>query len=169
MVKSLATTPEEYLAGLPDDKRPAIAGVRDVILRNLPKGYRETVGYGMLTYCVPLARYPDTYNGQPLCYAALAAHKSYCALYLMSAYGDPDEARWLAREFEKAGKKLDMGKSCLRFRSPDDLPLDAIGSIIARTSPEDFVRRYEASRAKPSSGGKPRAAGTGARRKRRPS
>jgi hypothetical protein len=104
------------------------------------------MGYGMLTYYVPLETYPDTYNGQPLCYAALAAHKSYCALYLMTAYGDPKESAWLAREFDKAGKKLDMGKSCIRFRSADDLPLDAIGEILARTPPQEFIRRYEASR-----------------------
>jgi hypothetical protein len=105
------------------------------------------MGFGMIGYTIPLERYPDTYNGQPLCYAGLAAQKHHYALYLMCAYGDPAEAEWLASEFRKAGKRLDMGKSCVRFRRLDDLPLDAIGRFVARTTPEAFIARYEAARA----------------------
>ena len=100
----------------------------------------------MLNYGVPLSRFPNTYNGQPLCYAALAAQKNYCSLYLMSVYGDkPHEAR-LREGFAAAGKKLDMGKSCVRFRSPDDLPLDVVGELIASVPVEKWIAVYEKSR-----------------------
>jgi len=147
MVSSNATTPRDYLAALPEDRRRSISAVRAVIRKNLPKGYRESMGFGMICYGIPLEDYPDTYNGQPLCYAALAAQKNYCALYLMGAYGDAGETARLASEFKKAGKKLDMGKSCVRFKTPDDLPLDAIGRVIAGTAPKAFIARYEAARA----------------------
>jgi hypothetical protein len=147
MFSSRATTPEAYLSELPDARRQAVAAVRAVVLKHLPKGYQESMGYGILTYCIPLADYPDTYNGQPLCYVALGAHKNYCSLYLMSAYGDPKEAAWLASAFKKAGKKLDMGKSCVHFKTADDLPLDAIGRFIARTRPKAYIARCKAARA----------------------
>lgn len=146
MAMSRAATPEQYLAELPSDRRETIGGMRTLILKNLPKGYRESMGFGMITYSIPLERFPDTYNGQPLCYAALAAQKGYCSVYLMNCYGSAKEAADLVAAFRKAGKKLDMGKSCVRFRSLDDLPLDAIARVIAATSPDSFIRRYEASR-----------------------
>jgi hypothetical protein len=142
-----AATVEEYLDALPPERRAVLSAVRDVVRRNLPAGYREEMGFGMIGYTIPLERYPDTYNGQPLCYASLAAQKNHYALYLMCAYGDPAEAEWLASELRKAGKRLDMGKSCVRFRRLDDLPLDAIGRFIARTTPETFIARHEAARA----------------------
>ncbi|HEX2202692.1 MAG TPA: DUF1801 domain-containing protein [Longimicrobium sp.] len=148
MVQSRAATVEEYLAELPEDRRAVVSAVRDVVVRNLPEGYRESVGYGMITYAIPLERYPDTYNKQPLAYAALAAQKNYYALYLTTPYQDPAQAEWLRDEFEKAGKKLDMGKSCLRFKKLDDLPLDAVGRVIASTPPDAFIAQYEAARAK---------------------
>ena len=144
MVASRATTVAEYLAELPADRRKVIAAVRAVVRRNLPAGYKELVGYGMICYSVPLSSYPDTYNGQPLCYAALAAQKHYFALYLMSVYGDAARTTALQDAFKKAGKKLDMGKSCVRFRTLDDLPLDAIGHTIAATPVKAFIARYEA-------------------------
>jgi hypothetical protein len=144
---SRAATPEAYLSELPDTRRQALAAVRAVVLKNLPKGYQESMGYGILTYCIPLADHPDTYNGQPLCYVALGAHKNYCSLYLMSAYGDPKEAAWLASAFKRAGKKLDMGKSCVHFKTADDLPLDVIGRFIARTKPKTYIARCERARA----------------------
>ncbi|HYH81007.1 MAG TPA: DUF1801 domain-containing protein [Longimicrobium sp.] len=147
MAKSAASTVDEYLAELPEDRRRALATVRDVVLRHLPEGYHESISYGMIGYGIPLERYPDTYNGQPLAFAALAAQKSYNALYLNCVYQDPERDRELREAFAAAGKKLDMGKSCIRFRSPDDLPLDAIGRIIAATPPETFIARYEAARA----------------------
>jgi hypothetical protein len=148
MASSRAATIEEYLEELPQDRREVVSAVRDVVRRNLPGGYRETMNRGMITYEVPLERYPRTYNGQPLAYAALAAQKNYFALYLTGAYQDPDAETWLREEFRKAGKKLDMGKSCVRFRKLDDLPLDVIGRAIASTPLDAFIARYEASRQK---------------------
>ena len=146
MVASHAGTVREYLAALPPDRRATVAAVRKVILEHLPRGFEEAMQYGMIGYRVPLARYPATYNGQPLAVAALAAQKGYTSLYLMNVYGDRATERWFADAFRKAGKKLDMGKSCVRFKSVDDLPLDVIGQAIARTSVEDFIASYEASR-----------------------
>lgn len=147
MAKSAASTVEEYLAELPDDKRQALSAVREVVLRNLPDGYREMMTFGMIGYGIPLERYPNTYNGQPLAFAALAAQKNYNALYLTCVYQDPEQEGELRDGFEAAGKKLDMGKSCIRFKQPNDLALDAIGRIIAATPPERFIQRHEAARA----------------------
>lgn len=146
MATSSAKTVAEYLAGLPRERRAAIETVRNVVRKNLPKGYREAMGFGMIVWQVPLHRYPDTYNGQPLCYAALASQKQYCALYLMGVYQVPAQAARLRAAFEAEGKKADMGKSCIRFRRPEDLPLATIGKLVAGTPVEVFVARYEASR-----------------------
>lgn len=148
MIQPTPTTPDEYLAALPAERRAVVAAIRDLVLKNLPKGLVETVRSGMLSYEIPLERYPKTYNKLPLTYAALAAQKNYCALYLMSVYSDPAEAKRLEDGFRKAGKKLDIGKSCVRFRKLDDLALDAIGRAIAGTSVETFIERYEATRRK---------------------
>jgi hypothetical protein len=117
--------------------------VRAVVRKNLPKGYKEAVGYGMICYRVPLSTYPDTYNGQPLCYAALAAQKNYCALYLVNVYGDMPTAKAFREGFKKAGKKLDMGKSCVRFKTAGDLPLNVIGKTIAAMPVAAFIAKYE--------------------------
>ena len=148
MVQSKAQTVKGYLDELPADRRKEIAKVRSVVKKNLPKGYCESMGFGMICYVIPLARYPDTYNKQPLGTAALAAQKNYNALYLMGAYADPKRRKQLEDAFKKSGKKIDMGKSCLRFRKADDLPLDAIGDIIASTPPEKMIAMYEAARPK---------------------
>jgi hypothetical protein len=147
-MKSTATTVEEYLAELPAEKRESLATVREVILRNLPEGYRESMSFGMIGYGIPLERYPDTYNKQPLSYAALAAQKHYNALYLMSVYQGGEAEQRLRKAFAAAGLKLDIGKSCIRFRKPEDLPLEAIGELIAMTPPEAFIAVYEAARRK---------------------
>jgi len=149
MVSNAAKSVEEYLDSLPAERRIVVGAVRDVVRRNLPKGFSETMGYGMIAYNIPLERYPETYNGQPLCYAAIAAQKHHYSLYLTCAYQAADEGDWLKNEFVRAGKQLDMGKSCVRFKSLDDLPLPAIGQLIARTTPERFIAQYEASRAAP--------------------
>ncbi|MDA1142033.1 MAG: DUF1801 domain-containing protein [Planctomycetota bacterium] len=146
MARSNASTVEEYLKELPQDRREVVSTVRDVIVRNLPKGFQETMNWGMISYEVPLEIYPDTYNGQPLAYASLAAQKNHFALYLMCVYGSSKNEAWLKEEFEKAGKKLDMGKSCVRFRKLEDLPLKAIGKLIAGTSVKKFIAGYEACR-----------------------
>lgn len=146
MVRSTASTPDEYLALLPEDRRAALAAVRDVINRNLPAGYREGMSYGMIGWYVPLERFPDTYNGQPLGLAALASQKQYLSLYLNSVYGDPTTEAWFRQRWTESGKPLDMGKSCVRFRTVDDLALDVVGETIARADLDTFLARYVAVR-----------------------
>jgi uncharacterized protein YdhG (YjbR/CyaY superfamily) len=148
MVQSKAKTVKEYLEQLPDERRKAIAAVRKVVRKNLPRGYAETMNWGMICYEIPLGRYPDTYNKQPLMYAALASQKNHMAVYLTSVYADKATEKWFVSEYKKAGKKLDMGKSCVRFKQLDDLPLELIGETIARTSVEDYIAFYERSRRK---------------------
>ncbi len=146
MVQSKATTIEEYLNELPEEKREVISTVREVILKHLPDGYQEAMNYGMINYEIPLETYPDTYNGKPLSYISLAAQKNHYALYLMCAYQDPALKARLQDAFDEAGKTMDMGKSCLRFKRLEDLPLDAIGQLVSSMSPEEFIGSYEAIR-----------------------
>lgn len=146
MARSNAATVQEYLDELPEDRRAVVSAVREVILQNLPDGYKECLSFGMIGYVLPLERYPDTYNGQPLSYAGLAAQKNHYALYLTCSYMDPEREAWLRDAFQKAGKKLDMGKSCVRFKKLQDLPLDVIGQAVASTAPDAFIARYEAAR-----------------------
>jgi uncharacterized protein YdhG (YjbR/CyaY superfamily) len=145
-VRSDAGTVEQYLAELPDDRRDAIETVRDTILVNLPEGYVEEMNFGMITYSVPLATYPDTYNGQPLMYAALANQKNHMAVYLTGVYADEDQRDAFLDKYRETGKRLDMGKSCVRFRRIDDLPVELIGDTIAETDVDSFIEVYEASR-----------------------
>jgi hypothetical protein len=142
-----ATTVEGYLAKLPPDRREAIAKVREVVNENLPDGYEEGIQYGAISWYIPLSRFPVTYNGQPLAVASLASQKSHMALYLMSVYGHRQLEAWFRGAFQKAGKKLDMGKSCVRFRSLDALPLDVIGETIRRVPVDTFISYYEDARA----------------------
>jgi Domain of unknown function (DU1801) len=151
-------TPQQYLASLPDERRTAIEAVREVILDNLPKGYEESIGMGMLMYSVPLSRCPDTYNGHPLLYVALASQKNYMSLYLMSVYGHKPTEQWFREQFKARGKKLDMGKSCVHFKTIDDLPLDVIGETVAKVPVDTWVSLYQQSRKKPAAA---RAKGAG--------
>jgi uncharacterized protein YdhG (YjbR/CyaY superfamily) len=144
VVSSPAATVEQYLAQLPPDRRAVVATVRDHVNAHLPAGYVEGMGYGMIGWTVPLARYPDTYNGQPLCYAGLAAQKHAYSLYLMGCYMDSAEDQALRAAYAQAGKKLDMGKSCLRFKSLDGLLLDAVGRAVAALPVDAFIARHEA-------------------------
>jgi uncharacterized protein YdhG (YjbR/CyaY superfamily) len=146
MVSSRAETVEEYLEELPPERREVIAAVRDEILRNLPPGYREAMNWGMISYEIPLERYPQTYNGQPLTLASLNAQKHHYAVYLMSVYMQPDGVSRLRTGFEKAGKKLDIGKSCLRFSKLEDVALAEIGRVIAESPVDQFIRHVEESR-----------------------
>jgi hypothetical protein len=130
---------EEYLQELPEERRTVVSRVRDVILRSLPKGYQETMNWGMIAYEVPLERFPNTYNKKPLMYLALAAQKNHYAVYSSGVYMDPLGESWLKSEFEKAGKKLDIGKSCIRFRKLGDIPLEAIGKMAAAHTVEEFL------------------------------
>jgi len=149
MASSKATTVEAYLNELPLDRRLIIEEVRDVIRKNLPKGYVEGIQYGMIGYGVPLSLFPDGYRGDkktPLPYAGLASLKQYCSLYLMNVYGHKETETWFRAAFKKAEKKLNMGKSCVRFRKLEDLPLDVIGQAIARTPAEKYLAAYRTSR-----------------------
>lgn len=141
-----ATTVEELLASLPEDRRPVIEAVRQVVLEHLPAGFEEVVQYGMLSYVVPLERYPTTYNGQPLAVASLGNQKRHMALYLMGVYGEEGAQERLRERWEATGRKLDMGKSCLRFRKLEDLDLGLVGEAIAHTSVDDLIAAYERAR-----------------------
>jgi len=143
---SSAATVHEYLADLGADRRTAIEAVRDVIVANLPAGFEEAMNWGMIAYQVPLERYPDTYNGEPLMYAALASQKRHMAVYLSAIYSDEVRREAFFDEYRSTGKRLDAGKSCVRFRRLDDLPLDIIGRSIASTSVAAFIEMYEQAR-----------------------
>ena len=147
MVSSRATTVAEYLAELPADRRVEIERVRDLINEALPEGYSEGIGFGMIGWVIPLDRYPDTYNKQPLPYAGLAAQKNYNSLYLTCVYASKERTERLKAAFASAEKKLDMGKSCIRFKKAEDLPLGAIREEISSTTPGEFIRIYEKARA----------------------
>jgi len=141
-------TVDDYLAGLPADDRKVLSTVRDTIRKNLPAGYEEILQGRFISYVIPLSRLPKTYNGQPLWYVSLAIQKNYYTVHMMAAYGDAKELARIKNGFEKAGKKLDMGKACIRFKKIEDLPLDVIGESVASVSAEGYIRRYESSRKK---------------------
>jgi hypothetical protein len=144
MARSDAKTADDMVASLPAGRREAIAAVRDVINTNLPPGYEEGMLYGMIGWYVPLERFPDTYNGQPLGLAGLANQKNYMSLYLNAVYSDRETEHWFRERWEASGKKLDMGKSCVRFKKLEDLPLHVIGETIARVPVDALVARVEA-------------------------
>jgi hypothetical protein len=148
MVKSAATNVDQYLAELPEERRGVMTALRKLIRKNLPKGYVESMNWGMICYEIPLDQYPDTYNGQPLSYVALAAQKNKYSLYLTGMYGCEEKDEELRAAFRAAGKKLDMGKTCVRFSSLDDLELNAVAKAIASTPPKRYIELYEAARAK---------------------
>jgi uncharacterized protein YdhG (YjbR/CyaY superfamily) len=145
-MRSDAYSVTEYIAELPEDRRRAIREVRGTILANLPAGYEEAMNWGMITYQVPLERYPDTYNGKPLMYAGLASQKRHVAVYLTAVYSDDEAREEFVEAYRASGKKLDMGKSCVRFSKLENLPLDLIGKVIGSYPVDDYVRLYEAGR-----------------------
>jgi len=147
VMKSSAATIDQYLRSLPDDRRAVLSKLRALIKRRIPKGYEESLLWGAIAYSVPLERFPDTYNSQPLGYVVLAARKNYFTLHLMPVYMNPEGQKALAEGFRKAGKKLDMGKACIRFKSLDDLPLDVIGDLVAKIAPEAWIAIYQKNRA----------------------
>lgn len=142
-MQTAAKTPEEYIQSLPKERGDAIAVIRKVILQNLPLGYVENMNWGMISYEIPLETYPNTYNKKPLMYAALASQKNYVSVYLTNVYMNGELDIWFRDEFQKTGLKLDMGKSCLRLKDLDNLPLELIGKAIARTSVEEYIGTYE--------------------------
>ena len=146
-MQSKAATVEEYLASLPEDRREALQAVRKVILKNLDKKIQEGMQYGMIGYYVPHSVYPAGYHcdpKQPLPYAGLASQKNSISLYLMGLYGSPEDDAWFREAWGKTGKKLDMGKSCVRFKKLEDVPLDVIGQAIKRIPAKTYIERYEA-------------------------
>lgn len=146
-MQSKATTVVEYLAELSPERREVLEAVRALILKNLPKGYAEGMQYGMIGYFVPHSIYPAGYHcdpKQPLPFACLASQKNHMTLSLMCLYGDLEHQDWFRAEWAKTGKRLDMGKSCVRFRKLDDLPLPLIGKAIRRVPVQKFIELYEA-------------------------
>ena len=140
-MKSDAKTIQQYLAEMPPERRDAIEKVRETILKNLPKGFEEALNWGMITYQVPLEVYPDTYNKKPLMYAALANQKNHMAVYLTAIYMDEKLNQDFEQSYKKTGKRYDVGKSCVRFRKLDDLPLPVIAESIRSMKMDEFISR----------------------------
>jgi Domain of unknown function (DU1801) len=143
MVQSEATTPAQYLAELPGDRRDLVETIRRTILDNLPDGYEETMTFGMLGYVVPLEVFPDTYNGEPVGAVALANQTRYVAVYLMGIYADEAERTWFVDAWEATGRKLDMGKACVRVKRLEDVALDVLGEAVARVPPDQIIAMHE--------------------------
>jgi len=142
MATSKAKTVKEYLAELTSERRPAIQAVRAMILKNLPDGYEECMQYGMICYVVPLKLFPNGYlldKKTPIPYVALGAQKDHMAVCLTCVYGSEETTRWFTAAYKKTGKRLDMGKSCVRFKKLDDLPLEVIGEAIARVPVQTYI------------------------------
>ena len=137
---------EEYLNELPDDRKESLSTVREVIIQNLPTGYDEVMNWGMITYEVPLVKFPETYNGKPLMYAALASQKNHMSVYLMGCYMSPDIRKAFENAYKKSGKRFDAGKSCIRFKNVEDLSLKLIGKTIGSMSVDKFIENYLLSR-----------------------
>lgn len=134
------------MESLEPERREAIQKVRELILENLPPGYEEAMNWGMITYQVPLEVYPDTYNKQPLMLAALASQKNHMAVYLTNIYADEDRRAKFEADYKATGKRYDAGKSCVRFRKLDDLPLDVIRDAVASMTIEELIEITEKSR-----------------------
>jgi hypothetical protein len=142
-MQSSASTVEDYLSELPDSRREAIETVRQVILQNLPQGYEEVMNWGMITYQVPLERYPQTYNGKPLLYAALASQKQHMSVYLTGIYIHEETRQEFEEKYRATGKRFDVGKSCVRFKKLADLPLPLIGQAVGLLGVEEFIEQVE--------------------------
>jgi uncharacterized protein YdhG (YjbR/CyaY superfamily) len=145
-MRSEATTVEQYLAELPDDRRKALEQVRKVVLENLSDGFEEAINWGMITYQIPLATFPDTYNKQPLMYAALASQKNHMAVYLMGIYSAEGKREHFEAAYKATGKRFDVGKSCVRFKKLEDLPLELIGQTIGSMDVDDVIAVMEQAR-----------------------
>ena len=145
-MQSKAKTVKEYLNELPPDRKTAISAVREVILKNLPKGFEEMMQYGMIGYSVPHSVYPPGYHcdpKQPLPFVGLASQKNHMAVYMMNIYMDKETENWFTKAYKATGKKLDIGKSCIRFKKLDDLALDVIGQAVGRKSVKEYIALYE--------------------------
>lgn len=147
-MQSKAKTVKEYLAELPTERRAAIGAVREVILKNLPKGYEEVM-QGMIGYVVPHHLYPPGYHcdpKQPLPFVGLASQKNHMAVYMMCIYMDKESESWFTKAYKASGKKLNMGKCCVRFKKLQDLPLELIGQAVGKKSVKEYIALYEKAR-----------------------
>ncbi|MDG1571196.1 DUF1801 domain-containing protein [Robiginitalea sp. M366] len=146
-MKSEATTPEAYLEQLPEARQAVVSRLREVILEHLPDGFQETMNYGMLGYVVPHSRYPAGYHCNPklpLPFLNLASQKQYVALYHMGIYADPELLQWFKEAYAAAGAgRLDMGKSCIRFKKPEEIPFELIGELCTKITVDQWIERYE--------------------------
>ncbi|MEO6538777.1 MAG: DUF1801 domain-containing protein [Ferruginibacter sp.] len=146
-MQSFATTPDEYFASLPEDRKPAMAALRNSINKNIPVGFEEQMSYGMVGWVVPHNTYPPGYHCDPklpLPFVNIASQKNFIAVYHMGIYGSPELLKWFTTEFPKHSKaKLDMGKSCMRFKKPDDIPYKFIGELMKKMTVKDWVGMYE--------------------------
>ena len=141
-MRSEAKNADEYISELPVDRKEQIITIRKVILDHLPDGYEEVMNWGMICYQVPLNKFPNTYNKQPLMYAALASQKNHMAVYLSGIYMDPKLSDDFVKEYKATGKKMDVGKSCVRFKKIENLPLDVIGKAISAYTADEFIAKY---------------------------
>lgn len=146
-MQSNATTVEEYFETLPEERKAAMNELRKQIKKNIPKGFKETLGYGMVGYVVPHTKYPGGYHCDPklpLPFLGMASQKNFIAVYHMGIYADPKLLKWFTTEYPKySNKKLDMGKSCIRFKKPDEIPFKLIGELASKMSPDEWIELYE--------------------------
>ena len=146
-MQSKAKTPEAYIAEMPEERQKAFNKLRAVIKKNLPKGFKEEMGYGMMGYCVPHSLYPAGYHcnpKDPLPFIGMASQKNFIAVYHMGIYADPALHKWFVAAHAKASpKKLDMGKSCIRYKKPDDIPFELIGELASKITPDEWIAIYE--------------------------
>jgi Domain of unknown function (DU1801) len=146
-MRSKATTPDQYINELPTDRKEAITQLRNTILKNIPKGFKEVIGYGMLGYVVPHELYPSGYHCDPklpLPFINIASQKNFVALYHMGIYADGKLLKWFTDEYPKhSTAKLDMGKSCIRFKKPEHIPYKLIGELMTKMTVKDWINRYE--------------------------
>tara|TARA_R110002020_G_scaffold129013_1_gene289129 strand:+ start:2333 stop:2788 length:456 start_codon:yes stop_codon:yes gene_type:complete len=146
-MQSKASTPEQYIAELPEDRKEVMQKLRDTVKKNLPKGFEETMQYGMLGYVVPHNIYPDGYHCNPkdaLPFIALASQKNHIGFYHMGIYSNPDLMKWFTEEYPKhATGKLDMGKSCIRFKNPKKIPFELLGELTTKVSVAEWIAKYE--------------------------
>ncbi len=146
-MNSKANSPEEYIQELPEERKAIIQKLRKTILDNLPDGFQETMSYGMIGYVIPHSVYPNGYHCTPelpLPFLNIASQKNFVALYHMGIYADKDLLNWFTSAYKKfSARKLDIGKSCIRFKKPEDIPYDLIAKLVSKITPQDWIQTYE--------------------------
>jgi len=146
-MQSKAATPDEYIKEIPVERQAAFKKLRAVIKKNLPKGFKEGMGYGMMGWDVPHSIYPAGYHCNPkapLPFMGIASQKNFIAVYHMGVYADPKLLKWFQEAHAKASpKKIDMGKSCIRYKKPEDIPFDLIGELASKITPAEWIATYE--------------------------